>query len=436
MVNGYLILMLDALMQIAFSEFSLIIQGFNIFCFILIIRLYIKIKKDYTIDPLLIYSFIWLLLITLTSFEFPLMPAMNSTQWELVGFGNLAFGLSGFLFYSYVRYKIGNAYKGILFNKIDKVYIGNNIECLMIFLLCISIVALIVNFYLSGSFALFNSDPQQRKTSAFFSGFYLLVTLGGFPAIIYPAIRKNSKKLYLLLITCYIFLCVLLGHRWNCISVIVCMLLSFGILGIKTKELKFVIYYIIFILIAFVFISIFRGGVDDKQLFFVDSGIYNGDAKTLALTEIFRYTGYSQRLMELVHEKVELYSDCNIMNTFHPLLYLFGVENYHSEIDIYGYNALNAFSYMEMDFGFFWPVAVFLWGICANYAFVKFRIHKNIFFLLLSVIFNFSIFISFYSWVQWYVFYAILFPIMAYIIDRFRRNAVKDNSLYFINNLP
>ena len=158
---------------------------------------------------------------------------------------------------------------------------------------------------------------------------------------------------------------------------------NFEIKKLEKREKRIIMIACLLIIAAFMLVGTVRGGVSDKQKYFIDTGLFKGTADEMVKTEIPRYIGMSQRLMK--QYAVPQYAGVNKLRyTLAPIEYLFGMEyevpNAVAHLDIYGYNAQNIITDMYLDAGFFWPLIAMLWGFIISRCYINSYNNQGIYF--------------------------------------------------------
>ena len=99
--------------------------------------------------------------------------------------------------------------------------------------------------------------------------------------------------------------------------------------------------------------------------------------------------------------------------TLFPLLKFFFVEpEMASTGSIYGYNACNIITFMYADFGYFWPLGIFVFFALGVFCYNKKIKGNSIVFSYFWSIALFAMLFSFYSYVFQYVYWVTVYPLI------------------------
>ena len=276
-----------------------------------------------------------------------------------------------------------------------------------------SVFALIANTLVNG-LGVFSGNI---KISEPFFGYNILTSLGSLAIFMlfrsFKSLPKKMKIVMILLTIAYLFFQIFSGIRW---TVILLILMCLSLINVDRKRFLYFVILSAAIVGIFVFANYFRRGADEIEKYYIQPGLYNGSIDLFFSTEIFRYFGMSQRLIEsyltsmspgYAHGTFTLYS------FFKWFVSIQLPEN----IWVNGYNALNIIGYLWGDFGHLWPLALFVWSlaIALVYRIYTFNKKNSLIQFLWSIGFM-SVVLSFFCYMQHYTYWLTLFPLTVILI--------------------
>lgn len=409
-VMGFLLLNLE-------NEFELNWNLYAFFTFfvglVLVFRTY-KIKRLF-ITPLQLFSVIWMILVPLTSMSVPLMGRMSCMQWQYVFTAVIFYSLGGIGATFVIKKKNQSEITSAEFLHVNTYKI-----CVLIIFWGIALTCF--QAYVAGGFPLFKDNIDAARRSFYLPQMALLSNVS-IPAIfvIFCDARYRRKKLFLLGTIVFVALQILLGVRFLAFIVVIMMLAIYGNV-VKNKDVLKKIFRLFFVALCIFFIvASFRGGTSDKERIFVDSGIYNGSAETLARTEIIRYFGMSQRTME---KYISFYEPAysKMILTLSPVLSLVGFDflSYSPpHFGIYGYTATNIIAYFYFDAGHLWVLMMFFWAFLMNYFYFSYKSHPNsIMHMYWWGVAATCLTLSFYCYVDAFPYWFCAFPLLIWFINK------------------
>ena len=374
---------------------------------------YIYKKCKSIINPISLFLVVWFVVISLTSFAFPMMDEMSREEWKLI-FAFIAAVMCG----TVVAFSCKGYHKKTKEKKTEfqlssreyRIYIG--IIIVAIFLMVLSVVK-------QGGVGLLS---ENQKSEGLFPGYSLIISLPTISAFIITLDHgRRYNKLFLLLYLCYGILQLLTGMRWTIIISIICILPNFEIQKLEKREKKIIIIACVLIIVAFMLVGTVRGGVSDKQKYFIDTGLFRGTADEMVRTEIPRYIGMSQRLMKRYY--VPQYAGVNKLRyTLAPIEYLLGMEyevpNAVAHLDIYGYNAQNIITDMYLDAGFLWPIVAVLWGFLISRWYINsYNNSSDVICRYFWSIGTVCTVISFFAYIQFLPYWLTIFPFLIWLLS-------------------
>lgn len=398
--------------------FILMFTGF------VIILLHIKYYSN-VIRPQSIFAMIWLIALPATSFSYPIMDRMTDLQWNFSLVFILSFSIGGF-----ISSLIGN--KGSnskLKNSLNKSEIKlNDLQYFFCLIIIITANAMIfLSFLKRGEFPALSENAGIAKFDFFIPGTSTIIILGILGIfVVFLDHRKRKNKTFIILTFIYVVLQFLTAVRFGLFLLILLLLSNYSKDKLKPAMTKRLLLFSFLLILFFIVIGNVRGGNIDKYLFFSGNGSYSGTENSLRNTEIIRYFGYSQRVMQKYIETFPAgYMKGNY--TLSPILDLFQVPLLHKPgLSIYGYTATNIISYQYLDFGNLWPLAATIWSFLINQVFSIFvRTESN---LLVSYAWGMSFIcltLSFYTYIQSYTFLFILFPLLIIMINLLGKISIK-----------
>ena len=362
-------------------------------------------KTSIIFSPINLVFITWGIIIPISSFSFPAMESMSALAWNKCLLTEMV-ALSTCLIFQK---------KGI--RKINSFILSKSEEIILISILSISIIVLLYAYSQMG-FIASSENVDSFRTIDLFPGFNILSNFG---TICVPVLLANEKKRYklvsYLLSIIYLILLVLSAIRFSFILCL-CLLLSYFIF-VNKKQLKIIILYIIAGLLVFVLASFIRRSANSIYYYFINTNIFSGSAVEFNLTEVFRYFGYSQRLMEQ-YSLTNVGGQNHAMFTLYPVLKMFSIEPEMVSLgDVYGYNANNLITFLYADYGIFWPVGVFLFYLLGTVCY-NFKIARNSY--IASYFWSvalFGMFFSFFTYFHQYVYWLTIYPIVLIVIHLF-----------------
>ena len=355
-------------------------------------------KTGIIFSPLNAICITWGILIPASSFEFPAMENMSAFSWNRCLITEII-GLFVCLLFQ----------KDAAKKKEDFVITRSEEICLTI-LLILSVASIAYSFSRIGFSGPSNDSVSSLRTEEFFPGFNIVSNLG---TVCVPPLlinkNKRFKKTVIAISALYLLLLLISAIRF---ALVLCLILLFSYyVFVKKRHLKIIFVLGVFILVAFLFANFIRRGNDSVVFYFINTGIYSGTVREFNSTEVFRYIGYSQRLMDLYMNSNPGGTN-NGLFTLYPILRFFFVEPELVSIgSIYGYNANNIITILYADFGIFWPLAVFaFFSICIACYNWKIRTNSFVASYFWSVAL-FALLFSFYAYVFQYVYWVTIYPL-------------------------
>ena len=378
-----------------------------------------KFYKDTNriISPITIFAAIWFTLVGITSFNFPLMDAMTTWEWNITIIFSFAFTIGGLIIsfiikpnYSKIKEK-NDTDNGVKIN--DFKYL-----C-FIFLIIIGILVHVYQTIKFGGFVILSDNPSADRNEYSVSGLGSLSTLGTlgiFGVFVDKKYRKKTASIFLSLV--YLFFLLVEGVRFQIFLTILLCVGSFTNIKINRRYLLAGLICIISLILIFNFIATIRQNSTGAYLYYIQTGIYSGDASDITKTEIFRYFGFSQRLTSYYWEQYKPGVSFGAY-TFYPITHTFGINVLLPErIWVLGYVATSWIVYLYCDFGFLWPLAVVILSLIINRIYFNYSMKKNK--LLRQYLWSLCIFgltMSFYSYIDSYIYAILYFPIIILIIN-------------------
>lgn len=374
-------------------------------------------KTEKVICPLTIFSIIWLLLMALTSFEFPLMRSMTVEDWQYV----LLFSIS-FLFFGLLS---------SFFNYPEKHFVGyssriNDAEYLLSLLLIVLGIGIhLYQVYKYGGFVIFSDNPSEESSTYTIGGLSTLSTLGSLGIFNIFGNKKYMKKpSYILLSLVYLVLLLLVGVRFQIFLTVIMLFSKMAFLRIKGRHLLFLAFAIGALAATFFFVSYYRSGTEHAIKYYISTGKYSGAADDIVSTEIFRYFGYGQRLCAYYFYNYSPGVSSGAY-TIYPLAHLFHFPlSTPTRIWENGYVATNMVVYLYCDFGVIWPIIAGLYSLIVNCAYYFYLNNtKSAFREYLWAVCCFSLSMSFYAYLHHYIYIIIYFPIVLFAIKILSRGS-------------
>ena len=159
--------------------------------------------------------------------------------------------------------------------------------------------------------------------------------------------------------------------------------------------------------------------IDETQaLYFISTGKYVGDPAYLAQTEIARYFGMTQRLVEQYFSFYEG-GETSFLYTLAPVLNILQLDlvELPDNLSIYGYNAVSMVAYAYLDAGAFWPLLTFTWSIVVVGLFGYSQVRTTLSARYLGAVSMLCIALSFYTYIHALTYWVFLFPLLVILID-------------------
>lgn len=401
------------------KENSLFQNGIAIILIFTGITVFILNLKEYSniLRPQSIFAIIWLIALPATSFSYPIMDRMTNLQWEYSLLFILCFSLGGF-----IASFLGNGKSELTKrNSLSRPKINLNqlqfLFCLLIIMLASSMIFL--SFLRRGEFPALSENAGLAKYDFFLPGTATIIVLGILGIfVIFLDPNKRNSKIFIVSTFVYVVLQLLTAVRFGLFLLVLLLLSNYSKGKLEKTTLKKIFIFTFFLILFFVVVANIRGGNIDEYLFYAGNGSYSGTEKGLRNTEIIRYFGYSQRVMQKFIETFPAgYMKGNY--TLSPILDLFQVPLIHKPgFSIYGYTATNIISYQYLDFGDLWLIAATIWSFIINLAFSIFVCSESN--LFVSYVWGASFIclaLSFYTYIQSYTFLFIIFPLLIIVIN-------------------
>lgn len=361
------------------------------------------------VTPLTLYCAVWLIAVPLTAGPAPLMRAMAPAEVRLCAL----FGLT----YCFV---------GLVMSRVPIVrrtetdggpeYRESFLAIARIVLL-ISVAALAGNLALEGRIALFDQTSIDRKTEAQFLGFPLLASLGTISLCAFAYVRSRRRLDWSLALV-YLTLQLLTGQRFvGILSTVLVIGTLTATRAMTRRDVRRVGVLALLLLSAFVFVAFFRGSAEDQYRFFISTGLYGGDPRLLQATEVVRYLGMSQRnLTQVVEASMSMTGPGEY--TIAPITSLFGEPPAPLGTSTYGYTATNTIAYLYRDFGAFWLLATAAIAVVVNWAYRRMTAEMSFASTFIWAVCVFAMATSFFAYINAYIYWVLLFPFIATLIDR------------------
>lgn len=360
------------------------------------------------ITPITIFSLIWLILIPICSFEYPLMRAMTPFEWTIVLIFNICFSIGGVISTFFKDRKIK-----------EKKELSNMIIKLNYIMTIVSIACIFLMFKQYGSIPLFSSDANIAKATFRTTSIFNTLSYFGFIALLMLFINDEKvikKKLFIILAAIYSILIILSGERFFVSLLILSIVFIYSKKEVNRKFLKKVLIGIALIVMIFLFVLNFRGNSQQKELYFIKSGIYNGTAQELTKTEFFRYLGMQERVLTNTFERVKPGYTMGTL-TFSPLLKVLRISPVEiPDVQIYGYTSKTIITKVYADFGHFWWLAIIALSIIINKAYFNFKRTNNYLSQYYYVVWMIFLTFSFYAYFDNFIILFLHFPIYIMII--------------------
>ena len=373
---------------------------------------YFKTRK--ILCPITVLCIIWMILVGCTSFEFPLMRQMNSWDWLVCELFVVFFSLGGILSIA-------------IKNKRNEIECQIKKECQIEkykFYFCLGLIVLSIcihlyQVYVYGGFVIFSDNPSIERQKYTLPGLATLSTLGTL-GVFYIANDKKYRKniLFIVLSILYLGLLFMVSVRFQIFLTII-MVAACSFAGkINVKYLLGILLAGLILVAVFLVIGSVRSGIEEADKYFIQSGLYSGDVKDIVNTEIFRYFGYSQRLVDLYWDH---YTPGEAMgaHTLYPFIHMLNLDvKLPSGLWHLGYVATNIVTYLYLDFGHFWPLACVVYGLIVNFSYYNYLYDSNKkwkgYFWAVCC---FSLSLSFYSYIHSYIYLIVYFPVVIFLMD-------------------
>lgn len=378
-------------------------------------------KTKVLISPITIFSLIWLILIPLTSGSAPLMTKMSDMQWKYCLLGCLLFF-------------IGSLFASLVNKKISKKSINNNNYKMtkLLYRICIIILLIGIGLYflqafINGGFPISSIDPNDARRHFYTLPGSAFISNLGFLSIylIFCDNEYRKKKIFWLLALIYIGIQILMTVRFLLFLIVIVLLSTKSNDLLSKKGKKRIVFVILLVIVSFMIVSFYRGGVDDKQTYFINTGIYKGTSSELFKTELVRYFGMSQRTMESYITTYKT-DTINLKHTLYPLLDSIKMTpelNYH--YGIYGYTATNIITYFYFDAGMLWWLLMTIWSFIMNFWYFSFKRNpNNIISKYFWAISSISIVMSFYCYINAYPYWYFHYIVILLCIKLFNHNGL------------
>lgn len=369
------------------------------------------------LQPLSVFSLIWLIAIPVAAFDYPLMPAMSSEQWVYA----LSFILI-FLIASAIvtRFVLGD--KNFPDCPHRSFQLPPKWRCFSFFLVVISVVAVLADAVLHGGFIASSSTVYLERFRTSFSGYYLLRSLGNLGVVLLvqdPQIRK--KPSFFVAVLAMLFVDLSIGVRFDLFVLGIGVISAFSNTRFSRRSVAALIIVMLGAVLAFMLIASLRDGIEQLQKYNIDTGFYHGKVDELFNTELMRYVGYAPRnTIDYVEQNLG-----GVMMggyTLSPIADLLQISVTTPElIQHYGYNATDIVSYLYMDFDVLWPFFAFAWSVLINLAYYKGTSGDSIFCKYWRAVALISLTLSFYTYIHAYAYWIAYFPILISIANHFLR---------------
>lgn len=360
--------------------------------------------------PVAIFSLLWLIVVPLTSFEVPLMEAMSAFQWRQVLLFALTFMMASLLF----------AQDDLKPNEVPvtSLSLSRGLAYVMYGTIVVTVIAVLFDAIINGGFIISADDVNVERHRSSFPGYYLLRALGnlGVSVLAFDKTRRKGKSFIMafLVMTLVNFS---IGVRFGVFVLGIAVVSCWCADRFEAKRLRALVIIGACAVLVFTGISIARDDEANKTLYYITLGGYSGTVDSLTSTELIRYFGYSQRLMEeyMANEQGGVASGAY---TLTPLFDFFQIESeYPPRIQVQGYNATNIISYLYQDFGQLWPVAAFVWSALINAAY-RWRLRKpGLFSFYWCSVAYVNLALSFYAYVYAFSYWLVTFPILLLMVS-------------------
>lgn len=379
-------------------------------------------KTHIFLSPVTILGLIWLTLIPLTAGSAPLMTKMTLFQWNYYLAGTLCIytGMLSSLAIYQKKCKGSSNTQEIYNWKMTRFLY----KCCII-VLAVGVALYIIQAKISGGFPIFSADPDSSRRNFFVIPGAALASNLGFLSIylIFNDNKYRKRKLFWVLTAVYLTIQILMTVRFLLFLIIIAMISTFSNRAISKQQMRRVLWGCLVAVLGFIVVSLFRGGIEDKQNFFVKTGVYSGTARELVKTEIVRYIGMSQRTMESYMKYYD--AGCSMLgHTLFPLLDTIGIKTYiPAHYGIYGYTACNIVTYFYFDAGHLWWALMIVWSFVLNNWYYGFRRQPyNIVNKYLWGISAIGMAMSFYCYINAYPYWYFHYVVILYILKAFNTN--------------
>ncbi len=374
------------------------------------------------LTPLSIFSAVWLIAIPATAGPFPLMQAMTMVQWRMCLIFDWMFMLSSTIFYIPIKYLENQSKNVITYSRITIKFLA--------LLVLVSAVSTTIDAVIHGGFIAFSDDVATVRYRESFPGYSLLRAIGNLGVVLF-SFDKRYRKTPVFALSTLLMIAVNLsiGVRFSIFVLAVSLVSSMADEGISRKmAIRVAAIGIVGGIAAFSLISLIRDVSDSINEFYISTGLYHGSIEEVSSTELFRYLGYSQRLMEAYVQSGQA-GITHGMYTLAPLLGLLQLPfNPPDLIMIYGYNATNTIGYLYRDFGELWPLAAFVWSSIINLIYRMNIQRRTVFSKYCSVVALTVLTLSFYTYIHSLSYWITYFPVVLFVGHLILGNRWRDSS--------
>lgn len=370
-------------------------------------------------SPFTLYTFIWLILVPLFSGGFPLMDQMTAFQWRL----SLIMDISFYAAFSVVT---------LLVPKVDKkehaksepFSLTRSQFAMAVGMIVVSSLATVIDALLFGGFVSSSDAVYEERYRDSFPGFSLLRELGplGVALISFDGRRRNSALFFFLLVVVLLG-CYTRGVRFGIVVTLFMVVAGYMSDGLSWKKVLGLLVAAIAVVLIFFAIAYLRDIDETQALYFISTGKYTGDPAYLAHTEIARYFGMTQRLVE---EYFAEYAggETALLYTLTPILNILQLDVFSLPVNlsIYGYNAVSMIAYAYLDAGMLWPVLTFCWSAAMVSAFRYSQLRSTLISQYLGAASMLCIALSFYTYIHALTYWVLLFPLLLMLVSNGRKN--------------
>lgn len=414
MLNLLVLVILLSLVCLAGDD-SLACSFCAIICVLLgILNIFTCLRRTRLIlHPLSVFSFVWLIMIPIASFNYPLMAAMETQQWTYVLAFSCIYMVAGSLFPDAADLNSNTSSTQERYLNLSST--GVRFSC---FLVALSVLAVLVDAYFHGGFIALSSEVYLERFRMSFPGYYLVRDIGNLGIVLLsldPSVRR--KPTYIVCLILMVLVNLSIGVRFSLFVLAIGVISSFSSLKFKSKALGALLVAIVLGICAFGFVSSLRDDAEQMQVYMIDTGFYRGQVSDLTSTEVFRYVGYAARLTSDYVE--DGYGGITHgIYTGSPITDLLQIEvTTPSLIQHYGYNATTIITYLYMDFGPFWPLAAFAWSLLVNYAFQRNMKRHSLFSGYWCAVAYISLVLSFYTYIHAYSYWIAYYPFLLILVQ-------------------